>query len=370
VDGAGAFDPSGDRDVAEFARTLEGRWGAFDMRIGSGDEMFAWEHTRVRSAGAAAVAYLFTGHQIFRTVEDVVAWRFGDFSRVGTVLDFASGWGRLTRFLVRAIPPERMVVSDIEASAVRFQEDAFGVGGIVSTTDPAAFPLPDRFDLIFVSSLFSHLPQERFEGWLQALFQRLRPSGVLAFSVNGMDRMQDAAVDASSGFVFQAESETRRLSGSEYGTAYVSEMRVRELAGRASGGEGRIWAAPRGLAGWQDLYLLVRDPSRGVSQPTFPRAPRGAMERARVADGRVSAEGWASGDEGEALPVVRLILRGRPWPVLRDAASPSVASWKLEFPVDAIGPDELVRIEAESERGRRLLLFVGSLRPYLPAGAV
>ncbi len=362
---AAPFDPAASARVQAFARTLEGRWGAFETRIASGDEMYAWERSRRGSADAAAVAYLSTGHQIFRTLEDVVVWRFGDFSRVGSVLDFASGWGRLTRFLVRAVPPDQVVVSDIDASAVRFQEDAFGVRGAVSTADPVALPLEDRFDLVFVSSLFSHLPEKRFEGWLDALFRRLRPSGVLAFSACGTDLLPDPKVDASSGFVFEPESETRRLSGSEYGTAYVSEPRVRELAGRASGGEGKLWAVPRGLAGWQDLYLLVRSPLPEVSQPMFPRAPRGAMESSGIVDGLVSAEGWARGDDGEAPPVVRLFLGDRPWPVVLDAASPSVVRWRLEFPADAIGPDDLVRIEAESERGRHLLLFVGSLRPYL-----
>jgi SAM-dependent methyltransferase len=351
--------------VRAFAHTLEGRWGVFETRIGAGDEMYAWEQTGLRSAEAAAVAYLSTGEQIFRTVEDVVAWRFGDFSRVGSLLDFASGWGRLTRFLVRAIPPNRIVVSDIDPSGVRFQEDAFGVRGVVSTTDPAAFPIEDRFDLVFVSSLFSHLPEKRFEGWLEALFRRVRPSGVLAFSVCGMHMIPDPAADASSGFVFHPESETQRLSASEYGTAYASEMRVRELAGRASGEEGRLWVVPRGLAGSQDLYLLVRRPHSDVPEPDFPPTPRGAIERSGIVDGLVSAEGWVRGEERERPPGVRLFLGDRAWPVAVEAEASSVVRWRLEFPVHATGPDDLVRIEAEGEKGRKLLLFVGTLRPYL-----
>ncbi len=347
-----------------FARSLEGSWGPFETRIGAADEMYAWERTGLRSADAAAVAYFFAGQQIFRTVEDIAAWRFGGFSRIESFLDFASGWGRLTRFLVRAIPPERLVVSDIDGSAVRFQEETFGVRGVVSTADPAAFPIEDRFDLIFASSLFSHLPPGRFEEWLEALFHRLRPAGVLAFSVHGMDLIQNPAVDTSSGFVFRPQSETSRLSGSEYGTAYVSEERVRAIAECVTGGESRLFAEARGLAGWQDLYLLVRPPLPELSRPLFPRAPRGAMERSGIADGLASAEGWAKGEEGEAPPAVRLFLRDRPWPVIveTEVASPALR-WRLEFPVDAIGPDELVRLEAESERGRRILIFVGCLAP-------
>jgi len=361
-----AFDPAAEADVASFVRTLQGPWGPIDTRIGAGDEMYAFEHSGIRSAGAAATAYFFTGHQLFGILEDVVRWRFGGFAQVGEFLDFASGFGRVTRFFVRALSPGRVVVAEIDPAAVAFQEAAFGVRGIVSATDPSAFTTGGRrFDLVLVSSLFSHLPPHRFEQWLRVLYAALKPSGVLAFSVHGLGLIEDGGVDKSSGFVFAPVSETSRLEKAEYGSAYVSEQRVHELVRGAVGGDARLFSAPLTF-GVQDLYLLVRPPVPDLPGPGLPRPPSGAIDFADIVDGVVSAEGWVKGSRDEAAPTVRLFLKERPGRVEPLPADvPGMGRWRFRFPVDAVGPDGLVRIEAESARGRPGLIFVGSLRPYL-----
>ena len=53
----------------------------------------------------------------------MLRWRFGSLERVGKILDFASGYGRVTRFLVRDVPPELVWVADVYADGVRFQEE-------------------------------------------------------------------------------------------------------------------------------------------------------------------------------------------------------------------------------------------------------
>ncbi len=354
-----SFDPAVSSDVAAFIRTVEGKWGPLDTRVGASDEMYAFERSGLRSEDAAAVAYFFMGHLLFQTIEEVVAWRFGDFGGVGSFLDFASGFGRVTRFLVRALPPERLVVAEIDPAAVAFQEAAFGVHGVVSTTNPLAFGLSGRaFDLIFVSSLFSHLPPARFEEWLRVLYGRLRPSGVLAFSVHGMDRIQDPGVDRSSGFVYAPVSETTRLDARSTG-ARTSRRSASAISWSGwPGREGRLFANRLAFGGGQDLYLLVRPPVPDLPPPRLFRAPAGEVEDATIVDGLVSAHGWARGDDGEAPPTVRLFLRDRPAEVeLAPGASSTERRWRISFPVDAVGLDGLVRIEAESARGRRGLVY-------------
>jgi SAM-dependent methyltransferase len=348
-----SFDPAVSSDVAAFIRTVEGKWGPLDTRVGASDEMYAYERSWMRSEDAAAVAYFFMGNQLFQTIEEVVDWRFAGFGGVGAFLDFASGFGRVTRFLVRALPPERLVVAEIDPAAIAFQKRAFGVRGVVSATVPSKVQLPDRgFDLIFVSSLFSHLPPVRFEEWLHFLYGRLEPSGLLAFSVHGLDRIQDPNVDCSSGFVYAPVSETTRLDTAEYGSAYVSEERVRQFVDRVAGREGRLYANPLAFGGTQDLYLLVRPPVPDLPPPRLSRAPTGEVENATIVDGLVSAEGWTRGVDDEAPPIVRLFLRDRPAEVeLAPGASTTERRWRIAFPVDTVGLDGLVRIEAESARG-------------------
>ena len=98
--------------------------------------------------------------------------------------------------------------------------------------------------------------------------------------------------------------------------------------------------------------------------------PWGALEYGAVENGFATAEGWAVGDIDERPPDVRLFLGER----IADfspgeGATGARRSWSFRFPVDAVSPDAVVRIEAESERGVSKILVVEKLRPYLPAPA-
>ena len=75
------------------------------------------------------------------------------------VLEFASGHGRFTRHLVKALGADRVVVSDVVPDAVEFSRRTFGVEGFMSASVPEQVQWPQRYELVFVLSLFSHLPR-------------------------------------------------------------------------------------------------------------------------------------------------------------------------------------------------------------------
>src|SRR5687768_9709010 len=136
---------------------------AIPLEIDARDEML--EFLRMSFEGdreRALFAYFRSGLSIADAMAQVLRWRFGEPGRIGCLLDFASGYGRVTRFLLREVPAERFWVSDIYADAVRFQEERFGVQGVASTILPEDFACAERFDAILVTSLFTHLPEERF----------------------------------------------------------------------------------------------------------------------------------------------------------------------------------------------------------------
>ncbi len=56
---------------------------------------------------------------------------------------------------------------------------------IVGPDDFEQLVLPDRYDLIWVGSLFTHLDQPRFESLLRCLERALDPGRVLLFTVAG-----------------------------------------------------------------------------------------------------------------------------------------------------------------------------------------
>jgi SAM-dependent methyltransferase len=304
-------------------------------------------------------------------MSELVAWRFGGFGGIRNLLDFASGYGRTTRFFVQVLDPGRITIAEIDTEAVQFQTDAFGVRGCVSGNDPRDLALTGRFDLVLAVSFFSHLPESRFRAWLERLYRLVARGGMLVFSTHGEAVKPVDEALSPSGFAFRAQSETTRLAGHEYGTSWVTSEFVRRASFEASGEAGRLAVYPEGLCGYQDLYVLSKPPLPEGSDPLLAPHPKGALEFATIEDGVVISRGWAVGDRDERPPDVKLYFGER-----LQAVSPGTGEggtrreWSFTFPASAVSPDCVVRIEAESVRGVARLLVAETLRPYIRAAAV
>jgi hypothetical protein len=187
-------------------------------------------------------------------------------SGAGSLLEFASGWGRVTRHLVHYVDPARITVSDIDPRAVDFVSRALEVRGFYSTAGADELTHDGRYDLIVVVSLFSHLPLEHWGPWLRRLGELLSDEGVILFSTLGLHAFEVNVPEAdrpsftpvSEGFLYKDANETRgRLSAGDYGTTYVDDTFVTTAA--AESFPGRFVAfCPRALNGFQDVYLLQR----------------------------------------------------------------------------------------------------------------
>ncbi|WP_287169842.1 class I SAM-dependent methyltransferase, partial [Pseudomonas sp.] len=147
--------------------------------------------------------------------------------RTASVLEFASGHGRFTRHLVKALGAERVTVSDIVVDAVDFSQQTFGVKGFTSASVPEQVRWPQQYELVFVLSLFSHLPRSTWARWLQVLRDAVVPGGLLVFSTHGMKAADfDSVKLDDEGFFFAPSSESNAIDANEYGTAFTSEQFV------------------------------------------------------------------------------------------------------------------------------------------------
>lgn len=295
-----------------------------DLAIDERDEMLGFLVGGMEGdRDKALFAYFRSGLSIADGLLQVLRWRFPPRlggNTVGKVLDFASGYGRITRFLVREIPPERLWVADVYEGGVRFQEERFGVRGVVSTVRPEDLELGETFDAILVTSLFTHLPEERFLAWLRVLLGRLEPGGVLAFSTHdpsllGHDPslLLPCPAMPESGLLFQEISESGSLDTGDYGSTWVTEAFVRGAVAQVAP-SASVHRLERGLCNYQDLYLAVLEPGVDFSGLRYAGEPRFSLEHCGIiGSDRLEMSGWAAGRPVEVTGVeaVEVTLDGR-----------------------------------------------------------
>lgn len=277
-----------------------------DLAIDERDEMLGFLVGGMEGdRDKALFAYFRSGLSIADGLLQVLRWRFPD--GPGKVLDFASGYGRITRFLVREIPPERLWVSDVYEGGVRFQEERFGVRGVVSTVRPEDLDLGGTFDAILVTSLFTHLPEERFLAWLRVLLGRLEPGGVLAFSTHDPGLLVPCPAMPESGLLFQEISESGSLDTGDYGSTWVTEAFVRGAIARVAP-SASVHRLERGLCNYQDLYLAVLEPGVDFSGLRYTGEPRLSLEHCGIlGSDRLEMSGWAVGRSVEVTLDGRLL---------------------------------------------------------------
>ena len=180
--------------------------------------------------------------------------------KTAQMLEFASGHGRFTRHLVKALGPERVVVSDVVVDAMDFARRTFGVQAIDSSLVPEALAWPEAgYDLVFVLSLFSHLPQRTWSRWLASLYRAVQPGGLLVFSTHGAEAAsrQGVQLDAD-GFFFAPSSESQAIEVAEYGTTFTADAYVRRAVASTLPGAQLLQHAPVHFWNHQDAYVVAK----------------------------------------------------------------------------------------------------------------
>lgn len=344
----------------EYARAAAGNDPEFIVDVDPADEMYAFGLRSLHgSADAAAVLYFSTGRLIADSTREALAWRFGG-RNPGRVLDFAAGFGRATRFLVRDLGAASLTVAEIDPAALAFQRRAFGVDTLLSPAESDDFRPEKDYDAVVVASFFSHLSEIRFRAWLERLWAAVAPGGALVFSTHGPALLEEDA-DWSRGVVFRPTSETTRLDPDEYGTSWVTADFVENAARHGCAG-GAFHAVPFGLDGNQDLYVIARGPALPIPPLRVRPVPRGGLHRIDfVMDERLTCDG---GLDSEAEAEVVFLVRGTERARVLVPAGEGTRPWRFDIDIAGVSPDDVLRIEGRAD-GRTRILAMGTLRPYL-----
>ena len=299
----------------------------------------------------------------YEAYRQIVEQVFGGFDALNSVMDFASGYGRLTRILLQKLPGDRIWVSDIYKDAMAWQRAALGVNTVESSPSPEQFEHDGKHDIVFVGSLFSHLPADLFHAWLQRLYRLVADGGVLAFSLHDETFLPPGEVMDPSGLSYFRTSESGSLDADIYGMSYVTEAFVADAIRRLPGSP--TWRRfHKGLYENQDLYV-VGGPGRDVSKVHVASTPMGGFESmTTLTNGDVEFSGWAiertPGAAIQGLTVTvdgaeRLVVqpdRERP-DVLRhfpNAANTPVG-WTFRLSRDSTPAGAMVRVGIESGSG-------------------
>ncbi|MDJ1178662.1 class I SAM-dependent methyltransferase [Roseofilum sp. BLCC_M91] len=242
----------------------------------------------------AILAYFKSAQEIVDRVDQVIQWHHQGWHKIDRFLEFACGYGRLTRFWVEKLDPQKIWASDIYPDAVDFVSQELGVNGIYSAIDPEGYRCEEKFDCIVVYSLFSHLPKDRFVQWLKGLYDLLLPDGLLLFSVHDGAVKPPGYDMPESGILFVEQSESQSLDRAEYGSSWVTEEFVKGAIAASMGNEVSYTRFPRAFT-LQDLYVVVKTPDCDFSDLNIDYTPKGALESYFMdAQGRFFLRGWSA----------------------------------------------------------------------------
>lgn len=190
-------------------------------------------------------------------------------SQVGTVmriLDLPCGHGRVARHLRAAFPGADITFADIDTDGADFCAQQFRGHAVYSQPDLSQVPLGDKFDVIWIGSLFTHVDVARAESWARTLCRRLSPRGVLIATVHGnwsrqVQRHHGAMIGDAEWAQIEAECDASgwgyaRYPGEEdYGVSLCTPAAVLAMASRIQGIR-ILGYNERGWAGNHDVLLL------------------------------------------------------------------------------------------------------------------
>lgn len=139
-----------------------------------------------------------------------------------SLLEFAAGYGRVSRHIRKVLPNTNLVACDIHQKAIDFLQRQLGISAVLSKSRPGELSLSEKFDVVFALSFFSHMPKTSFSNWLRRLASFLKPGGYLIFTTHGKISNKKFIPQCEfdeDGFYFKAGGDQLDLNSEEYGLA-------------------------------------------------------------------------------------------------------------------------------------------------------
>jgi len=131
------------------------------------------------------------GFAAYRLFKSCYEKHIGEIASCRGILDFGCGWGRIARFFLRDVDPEK--ISGVDHSEAGIQAcratNKWSAFTLIDPDPPTSLPA-EAFDLIYLYSVFSHLPEEMHLALLREFERLLIPGGLLIATTRGREFIQ------------------------------------------------------------------------------------------------------------------------------------------------------------------------------------
>lgn len=220
---------------------------------------FLIENPVFKSIDQAVRYYFYDGANSAKKLDNLLFSQLG-LRRSGetSLLEFASGYGCVTRQLVGELAPVNIVSCDIHEAACSFIHSMIGVNTILSANNPEDLKIENNsFDVVFALSFFSHMPDLTWSRWLKILYDKVTPGGYLIFTTQGMNSRKyfGNPLIPDSGIWFISSSEQKDLNAADYGNTIVTPEYVKKAVENILH-QRILYMAEADWWGHQDLYVI------------------------------------------------------------------------------------------------------------------
>ncbi len=114
------------------------------------------------------------------------------------LLDFGFGWGRMLRFFYKDMPVSQIFGCDPSDESMSYIEKLH-LKGVFKQSEfiPETLPFDESFDLVFSSSVFTHLSEHTHLACLKAIANAMNPGGIAFITVRppGFKERNKAIID-------------------------------------------------------------------------------------------------------------------------------------------------------------------------------
>lgn len=177
-----------------------------------------------------AIDYYFKdGRKSAETLLDLITSFSSPIDNPIQLLEFASGYGCITRHLLKLQTNLSITTCDIHEEAITFIESTLNTASILSHPEPEQVKLASStYDIVFCLSFFSHMPDTTWFRWLQTLYNAVSPGGLFIFTTHGYQSKKYFGFPDlnEQGYWFLPSSEQLDLDVHQYGQTIVSPSYV------------------------------------------------------------------------------------------------------------------------------------------------